>query len=90
MGHGSRMMEDPKHARFRRILGWLILPVIWLGLIGSKFLSWRNGDVSLESFVTTSGMGAMVVFFGVAMPFIDEWRVSRSKSPPVYRSTILD
>lgn len=71
-------------------MAWVVLPMMWSGLVIWKFVLWRRGDVSYESFITTAGTVAMIMVFSAVIPLIEAWRARQPKPPPVYRSTILD
>ncbi len=84
------MREDPRNVRFRRTLSWVVLPLMWGAPAALHVMDWRAGLITDEQFWSRYGFMLIMLPIAIAMPFIEAWRTSRPKPPPVYRSTILD
>ena len=84
------MRDDPRSITFRRILCWVILPLMWGAPALLHFAHWRAGLITDERYWGRYGFLLMMIPIAIAMPFVEAWKASRPKPPPVYRSTILD
>jgi hypothetical protein len=76
--------------RVYALFSWVVIPSLWLALIGWTFIQWRRGETSYEQLVTTAGTVAMLWFFSAGVPLIKTMLARRNRTPSTYRPTRLE
>lgn len=76
--------------RVHTLLWWVVIPSLWLALVGWTVFQWRRGETSFEQLVTTAGTVAMLWFFSAGVPLIKAMLARQNRTPTAYRPTRLD